>query len=50
MGEAGVAQISTLLNKSYLVKVSTKGEGGQNALNSVYEVCTQLLAEMSAFL
>ena len=25
----GVAQIFTLLNKSYLVKVSTKGEGGQ---------------------
>ena len=25
----GVAQMSTLLNKSYLVKVSTKGEGGQ---------------------
>ena len=25
----GVAQISTLLNKSYLVKLSTKGEGGQ---------------------
>ena len=24
-----VAQMSTLLNKSYLVKVSTKGEGGQ---------------------
>ena len=24
----GVAQMSTLLNKSYLVKVSTKGEGG----------------------
>ena len=23
----GVAQMSTLLNKSYLVKVSTKGEG-----------------------
>ena len=25
----GVAQMSTLLNKSYLVKVSTKGGGGQ---------------------
>ena len=25
----GVAQMSTLLNKSYLVKVSTKGERGQ---------------------
>ena len=25
----GVAQMSTLLNKNYLVKVSTKGEGGQ---------------------
>ena len=25
----GVAQISTLLNKSYFVKVSTKGGGGQ---------------------
>ena len=24
----GVAQMSTLLNKSYLVKVSTKGRGG----------------------
>ena len=39
----GVAQMSTLLNKSYLVKVSTKGEGGQNAPNSVYMVCTQPL-------
>ena len=27
-GEGGVAQMSTLLNKSYLVKVSTKGGGG----------------------
>ena len=38
----GVAQMSTLLNKSYLVKVSTKGGGGvKNAPNSVYVVCTQ---------
>ena len=27
-GEGRVAQMSTLLNKSYLVKVSTKGGGG----------------------
>ena len=34
--------MSTLLNKSYLVKVSTKGGGGvKNAPNSVYVVCTQ---------
>ena len=38
----GVAQMSTLLNKSYLVKGSTKGGGGvKNAPNSVYVVCTQ---------
>ena len=36
--------MSTLLNKSYLVKVSTKGEGGQNAPNSVYMVCTHYTA------
>ena len=36
--------MSTLLNKSYLVKVSTKGGGGvKNAPNSVYVVCTQPL-------
>ena len=34
--------MSTLLNKSYLVKVSTKGGGGvKNTPNSVYVVCTQ---------
>ena len=27
--EEGIAQMSTLLNNCYLVKVSTKGEGGQ---------------------
>ena len=36
--------MSTLLNKSYLVKVSTKGEGVKKAPNSVYMVCTQALA------
>ena len=37
--------MSTLLNKSYLVKVSTKGGGGvKNAPNSVYMVCTQPLS------
>ena len=40
----GVAQMSTVLNKSYMVKVSTKGGGGvKNAPNSVYMVCTQPL-------
>ena len=39
-----VAQMSTLLNKCYLVKVSTKVGGGvRNAPNSVYVVCTQPL-------
>ena len=33
--------MSTLFNKSYLVKVSMKGGRGQNAPNSVYMVCTQ---------
>ena len=37
----GVAQMSTLLDKSYLVKVSTKGEGVKKAPTSVYVVCTQ---------
>ena len=32
--------MSTLLNKSYLVKVSTKEGGGQKCPNSVYMVCT----------
>ena len=32
--------MSTLLNKSYLVKVSTKGEGVKNAPNSIFVVCT----------
>ena len=37
--------MSTLLNKSYLVKVSTKGGGGvKNDPNSVYVVCTQSLS------
>ena len=37
--------MSTLLNKGYLVKVSTKGGGGvKNAPNSVYVVCTQPLS------
>ena len=40
--------MSTLLNESYLVKVSTKGEGVRNAPNSVYEVCTQPLFEYAA--
>ena len=32
----GIAQMSTLLNKSYLVKVSTKGEEGvKNKVDSV---------------
>ena len=35
--------MSTLLNKRYLVKVSTNGGGGQNTANSVYVVCTQPL-------
>ena len=35
----GVAQMSTLLNKCYLVKMSTKGGGGQNTPNFVYVVC-----------
>ena len=35
--------MSTLLNKSYIVKVSMKGgEGVKNTPNSVYMVCTQL--------
>ena len=39
--------MSTLLNKSYLVKVSTKGGGGvKNAPNSVYVVCTQPQTEV----
>ena len=29
-GGGGVAQMTTTLNNSYLVKVSTKGGGGQN--------------------
>ena len=34
--------MSTLLNKNYFVKVSTKGERGSNKTpNSVYVVCTQ---------
>ena len=41
----GVAQMSTLLHKSYLVKVSTKGEGVKNAPNFIYVVCTQPLTE-----
>ena len=41
--------MSTLLNKSYLVKVSTKGGGGvKNAPNSVYVVCTQPLTTKSS--
>ena len=43
----GVAQMSTLLNKSYLVKVSTKEEGGSKMPpNSVYVVCTQPLMDV----
>ena len=38
--------MTTILNKSYLVKVSTKGGGGvKNAPNYVYVVCTQPLVE-----
>ena len=43
----GVALMSTLLNKSYLVKVSTKGGGVKNAPNSVYLVFTQPLIEFN---
>ena len=40
----GVAQMSTLLNKDYLVKCLQRGVGvGKNAPNSVYVVCTQPL-------
>ena len=40
--------MSTLLNKSYSVKVSTKGGGGvKNAPNSVNVVFTQPLSEIS---
>ena len=39
-GEGGT-EMSTLPNKGYLINVFTKGEGGQNAPNSVYVVCTQ---------
>ena len=35
--------MSILLNKSDSVKVSTKGEGVHNTLNSVDMVCTQPL-------
>ena len=44
-GGRGVAQMSTLLNKSYIVKVSTKGGRIKNVPNSVYVVCTQPLWE-----
>ena len=37
----GVALMSTFLNKSYIIKVSMKGEGVKNVPNSVYVVCTQ---------
>ena len=33
--------MSTLLNKCYLVKVSTKGEGVKNTPNFVHVVCTR---------
>ena len=36
----GFAEMSIFLNKSYLLKVSTKGGGGQNTPNSVNVVCT----------
>ena len=32
--------MTTILNNSYLVKVSTKGEGVKLAQNSVHVVCT----------
>ena len=41
--------MSTLLDKSYLVKVSTEGEGVKNAPNSVYVVCTQPLIDNKRF-
>ena len=44
-GGRGVAQLSTLLNKSYFVKVSTKVRGVKNVLNSVNVVCTQPLIQ-----
>ena len=34
----GVYEMSKLLRKPYLVKRSTKGEGGQNVQNSVHMV------------
>ena len=41
----GVVQMSTLLNKSFLLKVFTKEEGGQKSLNSVHVVCSQPLVQ-----
>ena len=39
--------MSTLLNKSYFVKVSTKVGGEvKNAPNSVYVICTQPLCKI----
>ena len=38
--EEGVGQMSTLVKKSYLVKVSRKGQGVKNILNFDDVVCT----------
>ena len=38
--EEGVGQMSTLVKKSYLVKVSTKGHGVKNILNFDNVDCT----------
>ena len=42
-GGEGVAQMTTTLNKSYLVKVFTWGRGVKIAQNSVHVVCTRPL-------
>ena len=49
-GGGGVAQMTTTLNNSYLVKVSTKGgEGVKIAQNSVHVVCTRPLYGRSKY-
>ena len=42
-GEGEFAQMTTTLNNSYLVKVSTWGRGVKIAQNSVHVVCTRPL-------
>ena len=44
-GGGVVAQKSTLFNESYLVKLSTNGEGVKNAPYFVYVFCTQPLTK-----